>query len=369
VVAPVSGEKLTIKRVVDLTQTSEWQNGAAVEVDTFESGLDKLTDALVQIQEQVDRSPKFKVSSAFTGIGFPELVAGKAIRVSDDGSSLICSTDNFDSIVTNATAQATIATTQAGIATAQAGTATTQATNSANSATLASQWASQLTTTVASTDFSAKEWAIGTATTSAKSWATSLALVDGVDFGAKKYAQDAAGHAAALNLPGIAGNPLGLLRVKSDETGYELRSPSQVLSDIGAASAGHAHTGVYEPANTNLAKINTTQTYTASQRGSITTLTDGATITPDFAVTNDFVVTFGGNRTIANPTNITVGQKGVIVIRQDATGSRTVAWGTYYKWAGGVAPTLSKTANAVDRVHYHVVSATEIHCQWVGDFK
>lgn len=110
-------------------------------------------------------------------------------------------------------------------------------------------------------------------------------------------------------------------------------------------------------------------TWTAPQRSNIVTLTDGATITADFSASNDFTVTLGGNRTMANPSNITVGQKGVIVIRQDATGSRTLAWGSYFKWSGGVAPTLTTTANGVDRVMYHVVSATEIHCVWIGDFK
>lgn len=115
--------------------------------------------------------------------------------------------------------------------------------------------------------------------------------------------------------------------------------------------------------------FNAVNTWTAAQRCSIATLTDGATITPNFAVANDFAVTLGGNRTIANPSNMAAGQKGVIVVRQDATGSRTVAWGSYFKWSGGVAPTLSSAANAVDRIQYHVVSATEIHCVWIGDFK
>lgn len=58
-------------------------------------------------------------------------------------------------------------------ATAQVGLATTQATNAATSATLASQWAITLNALVASTDYSAKEWAVGTTVPSgsAKTWA------------------------------------------------------------------------------------------------------------------------------------------------------------------------------------------------------
>lgn len=36
-----------------------------------------------------------------------------------------------------------------------------------------------------------------------------------------------------------------------------------------------------------------------------------------------------------------------VYIKQDGTGSRTVTWPTV-KWAGGVAPTLTTTANAID---------------------
>ena len=116
------------------------------------------------------------------------------------------------------------------------------------------------------------------------------------------------------------------------------------------------------------AKTDTAQTFTAAQRGAITALTDGATITPDFATSNFFSVVLGGNRTIADPTNITAGQGGAIFIVQDATGSRTAAWGTAWDFAGGTAPTLTTTADAVDRVDYVVRSATSIHAVYTGNY-
>ena len=110
-----------------------------------------------------------------------------------------------------------------------------------------------------------------------------------------------------------------------------------------------------------VSKTNAAQTYTAAQRGSITTLTDGATVTPDFAASNNYTLTLGGNRTIANPTNLTAGQSGSIFLVQDGTGSRTVSWGSYWDFAGGTAPTLTTTASAVDRIDYVVRSTTSIH--------
>lgn len=116
------------------------------------------------------------------------------------------------------------------------------------------------------------------------------------------------------------------------------------------------------------AKTDVVQSFTAAQRGAISALTDGATITPDFAVANNFSVTLGGNRTLANPTNLTAGQSGSIFITQDGTGSRTLAYGSYFDFAGGTAPTLSTTAAAVDRIDYVVRSTTSIHAVFTANY-
>lgn len=90
------------------------------------------------------------------------------------------------------------------------------------------------------------------------------------------------------------------------------------------------------------------------------TLVDQATVAWDMSTGFDYVLTLGGNRTISNPTNTKVGQKGRLIIQQDATGSRTVTWGANYKFSNGLAPTLSTTANAVDLFYYDVRSSTYI---------
>jgi len=116
------------------------------------------------------------------------------------------------------------------------------------------------------------------------------------------------------------------------------------------------------------AKTDVAQSFTAAQRGAISALTDGSTITPDFAVANNFSVTLGGNRTLANPTNLTAGQSGSIFVTQDGTGSRTLAYGSYFDFAGGTAPTLSTTAAAVDRIDYVVRTATSIHAVFTANY-
>ena len=84
----------------------------------------------------------------------------------------------------------------------------------------------------------------------------------------------------------------------------------------------------------------------------IATLVDATTITANLAQTNNFVVTLGGNRTLANATNITAGQSGFIVVRQDGTGSRTLSFGTGWRFPSATAPTLTTTASAVDLIVY-----------------
>ena len=74
---------------------------------------------------------------------------------------------------------------------------------------------------------------------------------------------------------------------------------------------------------------------------------DGATITFDLDEASTHTVTLGDNRTLAI-SNEDAGQKFIINLVQDGTGSRTVTWFSTIKWAGGSAPTLTTTANKAD---------------------
>ena len=94
-------------------------------------------------------------------------------------------------------------------------------------------------------------------------------------------------------------------------------------------------------------------------------LTDAATITPNLAQTNSFIVTLGGARTMANATNIIAGQSGVIFVQQDGTGSRTLSFGTGWRFPGNTAPTLTTTANAVDMIVFTAWTTSNIAAQAV----
>jgi len=153
----------------------------------------------------------------------------------------------------------------------------------------------------------------------------------------------------------------GTVKVDSITSSTQTLTVDNLLEsgDIGTTVQGY---------DADTAKTDTAQTYTAAQRGTITTLTDGATITPDFAASNNYTVTLGGNRTLANPSNLTAGQSGSIFILQDGTGSRTLAFGSYWDFAGASAPTLTSDASAVDRIDYIVRSTTSIHAVFTAAY-
>ena len=83
-------------------------------------------------------------------------------------------------------------------------------------------------------------------------------------------------------------------------------------------------------------------------------------VTLDFSANQNFVLTFTGNVTLANPSTESVGQAGIIVCIQDGTGSRTLSLGSQYKTVGDAGITLSTAANAVDIVPYFVSAADSI---------
>ena len=101
--------------------------------------------------------------------------------------------------------------------------------------------------------------------------------------------------------------------------------------------------------------------HNGSASADISALTSSANITIDMDTAQNHSVTLAHNTTFENPSNMNVGQTGSIIITQDGTGSRTASFGSYWKFAGGTAPTLTTTASAVDRIDYIIVSSTLIH--------
>jgi hypothetical protein len=121
--------------------------------------------------------------------------------------------------------------------------------------------------------------------------------------------------------------------------------------------SSHNHTGTYEPVLSNPSAngyilssttggvrswVSKNTVYTAYQ-----TLTDGATITWNMANGYNATVTLGGNRTLSI-TNVANGMSGCLIVKQDATGSRTLTLPAGSIIIDGGILTLSSVANRVD---------------------
>lgn len=101
--------------------------------------------------------------------------------------------------------------------------------------------------------------------------------------------------------------------------------------------------------------------------GTVATFVGSGVINLDFRVANNHEVTLEGNSTLAGPVSPSGGQSGAVVIRQDGTGSRTLAYSGGWSFAGGAAPTLTTTASGVDLLIYYVTSPSQITASTILD--
>lgn len=97
------------------------------------------------------------------------------------------------------------------------------------------------------------------------------------------------------------------------------------------------------------------------------TLTDAVTIVTDCNNGNVHRVTLGGNRTLGAPTNLKDGATYIWEIKQDVTGTRTLAYNSVFKFPGGTAPTLSTGSGDID-ILTGVSNGTNVNCVMQNNF-
>jgi hypothetical protein len=117
-----------------------------------------------------------------------------------------------------------------------------------------------------------------------------------------------------------------------------------------------------------------TATFSGPVIGTVTTLTDAASIALDLSQGNNFYIQLtsatGSNRTLENPSNETVGQCGAIyVIQAVSTGSKTMSFGNAYRFKNGTAPTITTSINSVDLLVYNVRSTSVVDILPVQNLK
>lgn len=102
---------------------------------------------------------------------------------------------------------------------------------------------------------------------------------------------------------------------------------------------------------------------------SVQSIASSANIAIDAATGNRFEVTLAQNATVANPSNLSAnGQSIMLILRQDGTGSRTVTWGSAWKFPGAVAPVLTTVGGSIDVVIGEVIDSDTILCNAILNF-
>jgi len=142
------------------------------------------------------------------------------------------------------------------------------------------------------------------------------------------------GSAAVLN----SGTTAGTLADGGTVAGHT----AAIAARLAAAS------NLSDVASPGLARANVNKGVVALSGGPLGPTPSGALVATDCAAGNAFTLTLGGNATLSSPANIAAGASYAWRITQDATGSRTLAFGAAFRWPGGTAPVLSTAAGAVD---------------------
>ena len=290
-----------------------------------------------------------------------------ATSATNAATSATAAANSATQATTNGAAQVALATTQANNAATSATTATTQASNASTSATAAA--ASAASAALSADTFDDTYLGSKSSDPTVDNDGDPLNAGDlyfNTTSNELKVYNGSAWQTAAISATGfltVANNLSDLASAATAQTNLGGTTVGKALFTAASVSAAQQavdlEVGVDVQAfDADTAKLDVAQTFTAAQRGSTDTdTTNTGSVTLDFAVNQNFVLTLTGNVTLANPTTETVGQSGFIVFIQDATGGRTISLGTDYETAGAAGLTLSTAASTTDIVPY-VVAAT-----------
>lgn len=173
------------------------------------------------------------------------------------------------------------------------------------------------------------------------------------------YLIDAAGTTIHADLTNFLTNPsANPLPVADGGTGSTTAGNARTALGLGTIATFAETTTAQYLANTSGKALSTDKVWAA---GATVALTDAATVATDMSLGVNFTLAIAGNRTLGAPTNPKVGQSGFILITQDATGTRTLAYHANWVFDLGSDPVLSTVANTVDALYYVVHTATRIH--------
>ena len=121
------------------------------------------------------------------------------------------------------------------------------------------------------------------------------------------------------------------------------------------ALGDHAHTGVYEAVDANIARVASISSWTKPQDITLGTLSSSSgAVAVDESLAAAWAITLTENSTFSAPSNPPASGKirpFTIDITQHASAAKTVAFNAAYKFPGGVAFVMSATLSARDRLY------------------
>jgi len=100
--------------------------------------------------------------------------------------------------------------------------------------------------------------------------------------------------------------------------------------------------------------------WTKNQSVAPSTLTSGTTVNTDASLSNSFKLVLAHNATLANPTNLSNGMVLNFIIKQDGTGSRTLAFGSKFTFLDGSPTTIASAANKVSIISGYYDSTDDL---------
>lgn len=186
----------------------------------------------------------------------------------------------------------------------------------------------------------------------------------------------AGGEISAAAVADATTSTKGIVQIGSniDVASGIISVPAATNTTLGVCKSGNPNnisiTAGAIDVGTDIALLNVSNNWTTSQVVTSSTLTatgSPATIAVDAEASNVFETTLTENVTLNNPTNLAAGGRYSFVITQDATGSRTMAFGSAYKFKNGSDKILTTAGNSID-ILMCVSDGTNLYCSLAKDF-
>jgi hypothetical protein len=329
--APASGAKVAILLNKPFTQETTLDNSSPFYLAEIEAALDENNLLITQVKRDVDRAIKASLfePTEFGG-DYDDLLGGYVSEAETYAANALASANLAGEWATKPTE-------------VQPGwhSARTYSLNAAASAALADSWATTPEDSVVSGGF------YSSLHYSRKSAASATAAANSASSAASS-ATEAASYVADMSADRIKGRANGA----GTGTPQDLTA-AQVLAILSA--------------EIETLVASTVRAYTKQQNFAQATLTDGANIDWNLDNAQSAIVTLGGNRTLNAPTNMVAGATYRLVVKQDATGSRTLTWNAVFDFGDLGEPVLSTGANKED-IFYFDCDGTNMRATYVTGY-